>query len=81
MTWVWVFVGIAVVGLIVIVSYVIWLAHKAADVIGELTVLGDRAAQLAELLGQIELPDQAHAEPHFDGRPTVGAEVSESVAT
>ncbi len=78
MTWVWVFVGIAVVGLIMVVAYVIWLAHKASDVMSELTVLGDRAGQIAELLTQIELPDPARDSA---GRPTVEVEVSESVAT
>ena len=30
-----IFVGIAVAGLIMVISYVIWLAHKAADVMSE----------------------------------------------
>jgi hypothetical protein len=54
--WVLVFGGIAVVGLIMLISYVVWLAHKAADVMSEVAVLADRADQLAGLLSQIQPP-------------------------
>lgn len=59
MLWVWVFGGIALAGLVMLISYAVWLAHKAADVFGELAVLSDRAAQLADLLGQIRVPEFA----------------------
>jgi hypothetical protein len=52
--WVWVFVAIALVGLVMVGCYVVWLAHKTADVLSEITVLADRAGQLGELLGQIQ---------------------------
>jgi hypothetical protein len=54
--WVIVFVAIAVAGLIMAVCYGVWLAHKTADVLSEVTVLADRGGQLAELLGQIGVP-------------------------
>lgn len=57
MIWVYVFGGIAVAGLIMVVAYAIWLAHKAADVFAELRVLGRRTGQLADLAAQIQLPD------------------------
>lgn len=53
MLWVWVFVGIAVAGLVMVVCYVVWLAHKTADLLSEVAVLADRAGQLGDLLGQI----------------------------
>lgn len=55
--WVFAFGGIALVGLIMLVAYGVWLAHKAADVMSEVGVLTDRAGQLADLLGQIQSPD------------------------
>lgn len=56
MAWVLIFGGIAVVGLITVVSYGIWLAHKASDVMSEVAVLSDRTGQLLDLVGQIEAP-------------------------
>lgn len=55
--WVLVFGGIALVGLVVLVAYGVWLAHKASDVMSEVGVLADRTDQLAELLAQIQMPD------------------------
>ncbi|MBO0810829.1 MAG: hypothetical protein J2P23_02155 [Microlunatus sp.] len=57
MTWVFVFGGIAVAGLIMLVGYAIWLAHKASDVFAELRVLGRRTEQLAELAARIQVPE------------------------
>jgi tRNA C32,U32 (ribose-2'-O)-methylase TrmJ len=48
-----VFLAIALAGLVMVVCYVVWLAHKAADVLGEAGVLADQAGQLAELLSGI----------------------------
>lgn len=59
MIWVLVFGGIAVAGLIMLIGYAIWLAHKAADVYAELRVLGGRANELLELTAQIEVPESA----------------------
>lgn len=60
MVWVIVFGAIALVGLAVLVSYVVWLSHKVADVWSEVQVLADRGSQLAALLGQIE-PSEVRA--------------------
>jgi hypothetical protein len=51
--WVFVFGGIALAGLVMLICYGVWLAHKAADVLSEIGVLADRADQLAMLLSQI----------------------------
>jgi hypothetical protein len=55
--WVFVFAGIALAGLIMLICYAVWLAHKTSDVMSELGVLGDRTQQMLDLLGQIEVPD------------------------
>ena len=64
--WVFVFGGIAVAGLVMLIAYAVWLAHKASDVMGELSVLADRGDQLAELLGQIQVPELGPAVPRMD---------------
>ena len=66
MTWVMIFAGIALAGLIMVVSYVMWLAHKASDVMSEVGVLGDRAGQLMELVSQIDVPERRVAAPDLD---------------
>ncbi len=59
MIWVFVFVGIAIAGLAMVVSYAVWLIHKASDVMSEVRVLFDRGDQLADLLGEIQVPQLA----------------------
>jgi hypothetical protein len=61
--WVFVFGGIALAGLVMLIAYAVWLAHKAADVMSEVSVLADRGGQLAELLGQIQPPEPSPAAP------------------
>ncbi len=56
MVWVLVLGAIALAALIMLVGYGVWLAHKASDVLSEVTVLGERTGQLAGLLAQIEVP-------------------------
>lgn len=56
MVWVFVFGGIALAGLIMLISYAVWLAHKAADLYSEIEMLGTRATELAQLLESIEPP-------------------------
>ena len=58
MIWVAVFGGIALAGLIMLIAYAVWLAHKAADVMSEVQVLADRTGQLFDLLSQVEVPDR-----------------------
>ena len=42
MLWVIIFAAIAVAGLVLLVCYGVWLAHKTADVLSEVTVLAER---------------------------------------
>ena len=65
MIWVYVFGGIAVAGLIMVVAYAIWLAHKASDVFAELKVLGQRTGKLAALAAQIQLPEASRSPEPF----------------
>jgi hypothetical protein len=66
MIWVVIFAGIAVAGLIMLVCYVIWLAHKSSDVMSEVQVLGDRAGQLMDLASQIQVPERRFEAPDPD---------------
>lgn len=61
MIWVLVFSLIALAGLVMVVSYAVWLLHKASDLFSELEMLGQRAEELADLLAQIRpaLPEAA----------------------
>lgn len=61
MPWPWIFIGIAVAGLLMFIGLVVWLAHKASDLFSELRVLAQRAGQGVELLGQIQPPERDHA--------------------
>lgn len=56
MFWVILFCAIALAGLIMVACYAVWLAHKTSDVLSEVTVLGERAGQMVDLLAQIEVP-------------------------
>ena len=71
MLWVIVFAAVAVAGLVMLVCYAVWLAHKAADVLSEVGVLADRGAQLGELMGQIHVPQAALSPGGPDGSPLV----------
>ncbi|MGH3339639.1 MAG: hypothetical protein ACRDPL_12530, partial [Propionibacteriaceae bacterium] len=53
------FGGIALAGLVMLVCYAVWLAHKAADVWSEVDMLAVRANELARLVAQIEVPERA----------------------
>lgn len=57
MMWVLIFGGIALAGLVMLICYGVWLAHKASDVLSEVSVLGDQAGRLMDLLAQIQPPD------------------------
>ncbi|MCW2803666.1 MAG: hypothetical protein QOF52_1516 [Propionibacteriaceae bacterium] len=59
MIWVLIFGAIALAGLVMVISYGVWLAHKASDVASEVVVLGRQAEQLAELVAQIDVPQMA----------------------
>jgi hypothetical protein len=55
--WVIIFAAIALAGVIMVVCYAVWLAHKTSDVLSEVTVLASQGEQLADLLGQIQVPE------------------------
>lgn len=57
MEWVLLFSVIALGGLVMVVSYAIWLWHKASDLYSELVMLGQRASELADLAAQIHPQD------------------------
>jgi hypothetical protein len=57
--WVVVVLVLALAGLVTLVCYAVWLAHKTADLLSEVAVLGDRAGELADLVGQIHAPGDA----------------------
>ena len=81
MVWVLVFGGIALVGLVMLISYGVWLAHKAADVLSEVAVLADRADQLAALLSQIQPPADPTALDPWHSRLMVADELEDRSAT
>lgn len=56
MVWVVVFLLIALGGLVMVVSYAVWLWHKASDLFSELEMLGVRVAELGDLLAKIQVP-------------------------
>ena len=62
MLWVVVFLVIALAGLVMVISYGVWLAHKAADVFSEVQVLAGLGAQLTELAAQIGTSDATRFE-------------------
>ena len=80
MVWVIVFGGIALAGLVMLISYAVWLAHKASDVWSEVDMLADRANELAELVGQIEVPDRTFR-PDWPSDRTIYAQIDEASAT
>ena len=58
MIWVFVFGGIALLGLVTTIAYALWLAHKASDLYSEVRMLGRRATEAGDLLASIKLPEQ-----------------------
>lgn len=52
--WAWIFVGIALGGIVMLVSYAIWLWHKASDLMFEMNRLTEQAEEMATLLSQID---------------------------
>lgn len=80
MVWVIVFVGIALAGLVMVIWYAVWLAHKTSDVWSEVSMLADRADELAQLLGQIRIPERAF-EPDWPNDRTIYAQIDDASAT
>jgi len=67
--WVIVFLVLALAGLAMLVGYAVWLAHRTADVLSEVGVLTERAAQLGDLLAQIQVPEPTESDSAPGGRP------------
>lgn len=67
MLWVVVVLVLALAGLVTLVCYAVWLAHKTADLLSEVAVLGDRAGELADLVGQIHAPGEVRGGGGVEG--------------
>jgi hypothetical protein len=80
MVWLIVFGGIAFAGLVMLISYAVWLAHKASDVWSEVNVLAGRADQLAQLVGQIQVPEPTF-QPDWSSDRTIHAQIDNASAT
>jgi hypothetical protein len=80
MIWVIVFLGIGLAGLIMLISYAVWLAHKASDLFNELDMLAVRAGDLSDLLAQIKVPETALL-PDWRNDRTIAAEIDQASAT
>ena len=59
MVWVLVFAAIAVGGIVWLIAWTVWLAHKASDLFSEFEMLGQRAEEFADLVGQVTLPQES----------------------
>jgi len=69
--WVWVFLGIAVAGMVMLICYAVWLAHLTADVLSEVAVLADRSAEFLDVVGHLGAPGTYHGDDSSSGhRPT-----------
>jgi hypothetical protein len=64
MLWVLIFGAIALAGLIVAISYAVWLWHKASDLFSEVEMLGRRVEELTDLLSQLEPTPAAQLPAH-----------------
>jgi hypothetical protein len=74
--WVIVFAGIGLAGVIMLISYAVWLAHKTSDVFSELEMLAVRADELAQLVSQIRIPERAYLVDWRNGR-TISGEIDQ----
>jgi hypothetical protein len=80
MIWVVVFVGIALAGVVMLICYAVWLAHKAADVWSEVDMLAARATEFADLVGRIQVPESAYR-PDWQNGQMISAEIDDASAT
>jgi hypothetical protein len=63
-----------------LICYAVWLAHKASDVWSEVDMLAVRADELAQLVGQIQVPDRA-VQPEWSRDRTISAPIDQASAT
>ena len=68
------------VWLAMVICYAVWLAHKASDVWSEVSMLTDRADELAQLVGQIRVPERTF-QPDWPADRTIYAQVDDASAT
>jgi hypothetical protein len=80
MVWVLVFVGIGLAGLIMLISYAVWLAHKVSDLFSELDMLAVRAGEFADLVAQIKVPESVALPDWHDDR-MISVELDQASAT
>lgn len=80
MVWVIVFLGIALAGLVMVICYAVWLAHKASDVWSEVSMLTDRGDELAQLVGQIRVPERIF-QPDWPTDRRIYAQIDDASAT
>ena len=73
MVWVIVFGSIGLAGVIMLICYAVWLAHKASDLLSELEMLAVRADELAGLVGQINIPERAF-QPDWHSDRTISSQ-------
>ena len=77
--WVWIYLAIAVAGLVMVGCFAVWLWRKAVALLEEAGVLLERVDQLAGVLDQIGQPEAPVAFQHLhslstdDERETDGA--------
>jgi hypothetical protein len=79
--WVLIFGGIALAGLVMVVSYAVWLFHKASDVMSELRALADRGDQLADILGEIRVSEPAWYAEDIRSQRTVRGDLAGELTT
>ncbi|MDR1238323.1 MAG: hypothetical protein LBK28_08775 [Propionibacteriaceae bacterium] len=58
MIWVLAFLGIALGGIVMLICYAVWLAHKASDLFSELEMLGTRAEEFGNIVGKLALTSE-----------------------
>ncbi len=58
MVWIYVALGVALIGLVVLGWYVYVLYRKLAALFAELAAVTDRAAEALDLVARIEIPDR-----------------------
>ena len=75
--WVWVYVGIGLGGLAMVICFGISLWRKSQALLGEVGVLLERADEVAALLSQIEVPADADSGDH----PRPGTKMRSTTST
>lgn len=80
MIWVIVFGSIGLAGVVMLICYAVWLAHKASDLFSEVEMLAARADELAGLVSQINVPERAFQPDRHSDR-TISSQIDQASAT